>query len=222
MRLRSLSVFSALLLLSSLALAQRGGQAPAPGPQQTAPSSQQQQPGNTTAPADPTAPSVPGLAAPVDPNSYLIGTGDILMIRVWREPELSGPVAVRPDGMFTLPLVGEIKASGLTPEGLKKSLTEALNNYITKPEVMVSVAQVLSKKYYISGEAGRTGPFPLVVPTTILEALSTAGFREFANKKKIIIMRGKDRLKFNYNDVVKGKNMEQNILLQDGDHIIVP
>lgn len=145
------------------------------------------------------------------------------MIRVWGEGELSGPVQVRPDGMITLPLVGEVKASEQTPEQLTNSVSEALSKFINKPQVMVSVQAVLSKKYYMTGEVNRTGPFPLVVPTTIVEALSNAGgFRDFANKKKIVIIRGTQRLKFNYNNYLKGKDLDQNIMIEDGDQVYVP
>jgi polysaccharide export outer membrane protein len=208
------------LLMGATCFAQRNTQPRNPQPQ----GNQQQSNENAPATNEPNTATgnTAALAAPVDPKSYKIGANDVLAIRVWREPELSQAVVVRPDGMFTLPLIGDVKAGGLTPEELKNSLSEALGKYITKPEVTVSVQQVLSKKYYITGEVSRTGMFPLVVPTTVLEALSGAGgFREFANKKKIIIMRGNERLKFNYNDVIKGKNMDQNIYLQDGDHIIV-
>jgi polysaccharide export outer membrane protein len=81
---------------------------------------------------------------------------------------------------------------------------------------------VQSKKYYVSGQVERSGPFPLVTPTTVLEAMSLCGFREWAKKGGIVIMRGSERLKFNYNQVVKGKRLEQNIQLQDGDHVYVP
>lgn len=162
-------------------------------------------------------------AAPVDPKSYIIGPEDILMIRVWREPELSTAVQVRPDGKITLQLVGEIEASGQTPEGLKNKIVDALQEYILKPDVYVSLQSVQSRKYYIMGEVNRTGTFPLVVPTTILEALTNAGgFREYANPKKITVLRKGKNLKFNYNDVVKGKNSEQNVLLEPGDLINVP
>jgi polysaccharide export outer membrane protein len=162
-------------------------------------------------------------AAPVDPKTYVIGPEDILYIRVWHEPELSGGVQVRPDGKFTLPLVGEIQADGLTPEQVTTRLTEALGNFINKPEVVVSLQSVGSKKYFITGEVNRTGVFPLVVPITILEALTSAGgFRDYANPKKIIIMRGSERIKFNYKDVIRGKNTEQNIMIKNGDHIFVP
>jgi polysaccharide biosynthesis/export protein len=160
--------------------------------------------------------------APVDPNTYIIGPEDILMVRVWREPDMSGPVSVRPDGKVTLTLGGEVQAGGLTPQQLGKKITDVLINYINNPQVTVSVQQVNSKRYYISGEVGRVGGFPLVMPTTVLEAMTNAGgFREFANTKKIVILRGTKRLYFNYKDVIKGKNLEQNILLENGDHIVV-
>jgi polysaccharide biosynthesis/export protein len=163
------------------------------------------------------------MAAPIDPRTYVIGPEDILSIHVWREQELSSAVQVRPDGKITLPLIGELEAAGQTPEGLKTKIVEALQEYIVKPEVIVSIRSVLSRKYYITGEVNRPGPFPLVVPTTVLEALSNAGgFREFANTKKITILRKGKLLKFNHNEVVKGKKMEQNIMLENGDFVNVP
>ncbi len=161
-------------------------------------------------------------AAPVDPHTYVIGAGDVLSIQVWKEPEFTRNVQVRPDGKFSMPLIGEITGSGLTPEQLSTSLTEKLSSLLLKPEVMVGLAQVESKKFYISGEVNRPGAYALVMPVTVLEALINAGgLREYANSKNIIIMRGKERLKFNFNEVIKGKKMEQNIPLQSGDYIIV-
>ncbi len=162
------------------------------------------------------------VAAPVDPKSYRIGVEDVLGIRVWREAELSGSVVVRPDGKITMPLAGEIDAAGLTPEQLGQRIAEALSKFLTKPEVIVSVLDVRSKRYYVSGNVLRSGPVPLVTPTTVLQALSSAGLGPWAKKNKIVIMRGTQRLKFNYNEVIKGKKLEQNIFLQDGDHIFVP
>ena len=145
------------------------------------------------------------------------------MIRVWREPELSGPVGVRPDGKISLALIGELEASGMTPEKLAARITEGFSKFVTSPEVMVQVASVNSKKYFITGEVNRTGSFPLVVPTTILEALAIAGgFREWAKPKDVLILRGPKRFHFNYKEVIKGKNLAQNIYLESGDHIIVP
>lgn len=162
-------------------------------------------------------------AAPVDPKTYQIGPEDILQIRVWREPELSSGVQVRPDGKITMPLIGELQAAGSTPEQLRDEIVNKLNEYINKPEVMVSVQSVQSRRYYITGEVNRAGAFALVVPTRVLEALTNAGgFREFANTKKITILRNGKILKFNYNDVIKGKNMDQNIHLENGDYIVVP
>ncbi len=161
--------------------------------------------------------------SPVDPKNYVIGPEDMLLIRVWREPELSGQFPVRPDGRISLPLVNEIQAAGLTPEQLAAAVTQGLGKYMNQPEVSVAVVQVNSKKYFVIGEVLKTGPYPLTVPTTVLEALVTAGgFRDFANPKKIVILRGAQRLKFNYKEVVAGKHTEQNILLESGDKIIVP
>jgi polysaccharide export outer membrane protein len=162
-------------------------------------------------------------AAPVDPKTFVIGAEDILMIRVWREPELSSAVQVRPDGKITLPLVGELQAAGFTPEELKAKVVESLSEFINKPEVMVSLQQVLSRRYYITGGVNRPGTYPLVVSVSVLEALTNAGgFREFANTKKITILRKGKLIKFNYNDVIKGKNLDQNIQVENGDFINVP
>jgi len=173
-------------------------------------------------PPSPSAVPVPAIA-PVDPKTFIIGAEDTLLVQVWREPELSRPVLVRPDGKITLPLIREVQASGRTPDQLAGDIQKALADYIKNPEVTVTVNQVNSKKYYITGEVGRAGAFPLVVPTHVLDALTTAGgFREFANTKKIVVLRNGERLKFNYKEVIKGKNPEQNILLENGDYIIVP
>ena len=164
-----------------------------------------------------------GAAAPVDPKTYQIGPEDVLAITVWREPDVSRLVQVRPDGKITLPLAGELTAGGHTPLQLQEQVTKKLSEFINQPVVNVAVQSVQSKKYYLAGEVNRSGAFPLVVPTTVLEAINSAGgFREFANKGKIVILRGDQRLKFNYNEVIKGKNLKQNIYLENGDHIIVP
>ena len=160
---------------------------------------------------------------PVDPNTYIIGSEDILRVMVWENPNMSGPVTVRPDGMITLPLINDLKAGGITPKQLKDLVTKAYEEFIIKPEVMISVMAVNSKFYYISGEVNRPGQYPLVTAKTVMQALTIAGGpREFANKKNILIIRGPKRYKFNYNDVIKGKNMQQNIYLESGDMINVP
>jgi polysaccharide export outer membrane protein len=177
--------------------------------------------------ATPPNPSTTGtdnntVGAAVDPNKYLIGPEDILFVKVWRETDFTMPVAVRPDGKITMPLIGEVQAAGQTPMQLTKALSELLTKYINNPDVTVFVTDVRSKKYYILGEVNRAGAFPLVTPTTILEALGNAGgFREFANTKKIKILRGDKVFNFNYNDVTRAKHLEQNIFLENGDKIIV-
>jgi polysaccharide export outer membrane protein len=162
-------------------------------------------------------------AAPVDPKAYLIGPEDVISIRVWHEPENSGQFVVRPDGKISVPLIGDILASGITPYQLSLNIAEGLQKIMVHPEVTVGVERVNSKKYYIQGEVNRPGSYPLVIDTTVLEALVNAGgFRDFANTKKIVILRGSERLKFNYHEVTHGKKMEQNILVKPGDQIIVP
>jgi len=163
-------------------------------------------------------------SAPVAvPDSYLIGGDDVLLIRVWNEANLTGYYPVSPDGKITVPLIGDIQASGLTRQQLTRQLTQALSAKLVSPDVTIQIAQVNSKKYYITGEVNRVGFFPMTTPLTVFDALNSAGgFKEFANKGKIVIARGKDRIKFNYLEVLKGKHLEQNILLQAGDTIIVP
>jgi polysaccharide biosynthesis/export protein len=164
-----------------------------------------------------------GPGAPVDPKAYLIGAEDVISIRVWHEPENSGQFVVRPDGKVSVPLIGEIQAAGLTPEKLSLNIAEGLQKIMVHPEVTVGVEKVNSKKYFIQGEVNKPGSYPLVIDTTVLEALVNAGgFREFANTKKIVILRGTERLKFNYHEVTHGKKMDQNILVKPGDQIIVP
>ena len=171
----------------------------------------------------PVGPTPMPTAAPVDPKTFELGPQDILLVRVWREPELSSAVEIRPDGKISLPLIGEIQAAGQTAESLKGKVVELLSEYINKPEVMVSIQAVRSRRYHITGEVNRPGTFPLVVPLTVLEALTAAGgFREFADTKKITILRKGKNMKFNYKDVIKGKNMDQNIFIENGDFIVVP
>ena len=159
---------------------------------------------------------------PVDPKSYVIGPEDILYVQVWREPDITRPVLVRIDGKITLPLIGEVQAATLTPLQLSAKIAQGLSKFMVNPDVVVSIQQVGSKKYYVNGEVNRPGTFPLIVPTTVMEALSNcSGFKEFANQKDILIIRGTKRLHFNYKEYVKGKKPEQNVLLENGDTIVV-
>lgn len=165
----------------------------------------------------------PSSSAGVDPNNYTLGTGDQIGIYVWREPELTMRQTVRPDGKISMPLIGDFNVNGLTPNQIREELTSQLKQYVLNPSIMVEVLAVRSKKFTITGEIGRPGAYPLTGPTTVMDAITNAGgFRDFANRKKITIIRGEERIKFNYNDVIKGKNREQNIELLDGDLIVVP
>ena len=161
--------------------------------------------------------------APVDSSSYKVGPSDVLNIRVWHEQEFSGPVAVHTDGKVTLPLIGDLVVGGMTPVQIEQVIARGLTKYVVKPLVTVTVQEVLSKKYYLDGEVAHVGEYPLVAPTTVLEAISKAGgLRDFANEKKIYILRGEKQIPFNYKDVTHGKHMEQNVQLEAGDHVIVP
>jgi polysaccharide biosynthesis/export protein len=169
---------------------------------------------------NPTSP----VAQPVDPKSYLIGPEDLIRIEVFRDADMSRAVSVRPDGKITLPLVGDLQAEGLTPERLTAQVKEALSQFENNPEVTISVLQVNSKSFTVTGKVNRSGRFPLVTPVRIFDALGlTGGFQDFANTKNITIVRGSQRLTFNYNDFVKGKKeaLDQNIWLQNGDTILV-
>jgi polysaccharide biosynthesis/export protein len=165
--------------------------------------------------------SAPGAA--VDTTTFKIGPQDVLKLVVWRENDFTGLYTVHSDGKFTLPLVGDIQAGGLTAEEVQKNVTTALAKFIVRPNVTVTVQQVYSQKYYMDGQIGRPGEYSLSAPTTVLEAISIAGgLRDFANGKKIYILRKDQRIRFNYKDVIKGKNLAQNIYLPPGDHVIVP
>jgi polysaccharide export outer membrane protein len=169
-----------------------------------------------------TAPISKSAGAPVDSTKYKIGPADVLSVQVWHEPEFSGLMAVHEDGKFTMPLVGDLQAGGKTPIEVQEEIAGSLKKYLTNPLVQVYIQDVGSKRYYIDGFVGRPGEYALVVPTTILEAISKAGGPgDFANRKKIYVLRGDKRIYFNWNDVIKGKHMEQNILLQNGDHIVI-
>jgi len=187
--------------------------------------SQQQTPPEKPTDAPKTLPNstgANGAAPPVDPNTYVMGPEDVISISVFNEQQLTRVESVRPDGKITMPLIGDMQAEGLTPGRLKTQMTQALSTYMNNPDVTITIMAVNSKRYTIAGEVMRPGPVALVLPTHVFDALSGVGFRDFANKKKIVIIRGTKRIKFNYNDVLHGKHLEQNILLEPGDTIYVP
>jgi polysaccharide export outer membrane protein len=174
----------------------------------------------------PTAGAIAKGSETADPN-YMIGPQDVLEIDVWKEAELTRSVPVRPDGKISLPLLNDVQAAGLTPTQLSEELTTELKKFITDPQVTVIVTQINSQRVYILGEMTRPGAYPLLPGMTVLQALSSAGgFTPFASMKKIYVLRSEggkqEKFPFNYKQVVKGKNPEQNIVLKAGDQIVVP
>lgn len=174
------------------------------------------------------ADTLPPRVAQVRPDTYIIGSDDMLAINVWKEPDMSKTVPVRPDGMISLPLLGEIKARGLTPVQLEEQISDLLRKIMSDPQVTVIVTQVNSLSFNIMGQVAKPGYFSLTRPMSVLDAIALCGgFRDFAKQKKIYVLRtgpdGKqERLKFNYKEVIKGKNMAQNIQLQPHDTLVVP
>ena len=165
----------------------------------------------------------------VSKDEYVIGAGDELYISVWKEPDLTRTVPVRPDGKITLPLVGDVQATGLTPRQLEDNLTKQLGSYVSAPSVTVTVQGVHSQKINIVGQVAKPGTYELNgPPMTVLDAIAMAGgLRDFAKGKKIYILRvssdGKqERLPFNYSQVIKGEHMDQNVVLQPRDTLVVP
>ena len=161
-------------------------------------------------------------------GSFVIGDDDLLAVNVWKEPDISRSIPVRSDGRISLPLVGELQATGRTPLQLEQDITSKLRNYIADPEVTVMVQEIHSQKFNILGEVIKPGSYSLEVAATVLDAIAAAGgFRDFADKKGIYILRqnpngGESRIRFNYKNVIKGKNPQQNINLQPRDTIVVP
>ena len=170
----------------------------------------------------------PELLAVDAAGDYVIGVEDLLYISVWKNPDLSREVPVRPDGKITLPLIDDVLAVGLTPTRLKEILTERWKSFITAPEVSVIVTQVNSLKVYMVGEIAKPGILVLKGKTRLLQALSLAGgFTQFADRSKVIVLRAigggnETRLEFNYKRIVSGGSPEDNVVLMPGDTVIVP
>lgn len=164
--------------------------------------------------------------ATTDP-AYIIGPEDVLDISVWKEPDVSRVVPVRPDGRISLPLINDVQAAGLSPQQLAGTLTERLRKYLNEPQVTVIVTAINSQRVFVVGEVLRAGAFPMLPGMTVLQALSSAGgFTTFADVKKIHVVRMRDgkqlELPFNYRAVLKRDRPEQNINLDPGDTTVVP
>ena len=179
------------------------------------------------APAQPAAiaAATDAITAASGPD-YIIGPEDVLHVAVWKEADLTATLPVRPDGKISLPLLNDVQAAGLTPMQLADSLTEKLKKFVASPRVTVVVTSINSKRIYLVGEVSHTGAIPMLPNMTVLQALSSAGLTQFANAKKIYVMRvqnGKqEKLPVNYRKLVKGEQMGQNYMLQPGDTIVVP
>ena len=161
-----------------------------------------------------------------DPN-YIIGPQDVLDISVWKEPEVSRVVPVRPDGRISLPLLNDVQAAGLTPSQLAAQITTSLKKFVTDPQVTVIVSAINSQRVYILGEVTRPGAFPMLPGMNVLQGLSSAGgFTQFAKTKSIYVLRMQDgkqqKFPVNYKEVISGKRPDQNISLKAGDTIVVP
>jgi len=230
-----------IVALSLFVSAQGAAQTP-----QQQPPAQQTPPPPTPAPAAPSGPSgaqtpptVQAVAPPgaqpqtvpttgiQTPPGYVIGPRDTLSVIFWRDKDMSADVSVRPDGMISLPLINEVKAEGLTPDQLRDQVTQRAARYVADPTVSIVVREINSRQVFIVGEVNRPGAYSLMMPTSVMQLISLAGgVREFAKMKDIVILRtqaGKQTaIPFNYKDVMNGKKLTQNILLQPGDTVIIP
>jgi len=181
-----------------------------------------------TAPVAERAEKTPAAAASptVNPDTYVIGAEDSLQITVWKEPSFSGTLPVRPDGMISMVMLGDIRAAGKTPTQLSNDISEKLKKYIQDPVVSVVVLGVNSQKIFLVGEVTHTGPILLTPGMTPLQAIASAGgLTMFANQKHIYVLRGvqgkQQKIPFNYKKALKGDN-SQDIALEPGDTIVVP
>ena len=202
--------------------------------------------GLAQSPAQPSSPQAPAQAVPqveapaavaavpsaapsgvAVPAGYVIGPDDVLDVLYWRDKDMSAEVTVRPDGKVTLPLLNDVQASGLTPEALRVYLMNAAAKFVEDPNVTVVVKAINSRKVFVTGMVAKPGPYSLSAPTTVMQVLAMAGgIQEFADSKNIIVMRTVNgqpvAFRFNYKDVLKRKNLKQNIELKPGDTVVVP
>lgn len=206
MKLKWIAVIAALVVASSFALAQG-----APGQAAVSPASDS----NAAA----------ASASPMD-STYIIGADDVVHIAVWKEADLTATEPVRSDGKISLPLLNDVQASGLTPMQLADSLTEKLKKFVADPRVTVVVTQVNSKRIYLLGEVSHSGPMSITPNMTVLQALASAGISQFANTKKIYLLRNingkKQKYPIPYRKLIKGDEIEHDYPLQPGDTIVVP
>jgi polysaccharide biosynthesis/export protein len=214
---RSVLVFLAMLGIAALCVAQVTKPILTPAPETPAPAA---------APAAAAPPASSPAAAPVDASSYIIGADDVLQVTVWKEQTLSGTFPVRPDGMISMVLLGDVKAAGITPSQLATNLTAQYKKYVQDPLVTVLVQQVNSQRIFMVGEVGHVGPIAITPGMTPLQAIAAAGgLSPYAHKNRIYILRGpqgkQEKIPFNYKAALRGDN-SQNIALQPNDTVVVP
>lgn len=185
--------------------------------------------GNAALGIPPTVPASTGnISIPPLPGSYVVGEADVLRITVWKQPDISQPsVVVRPDGMISVPLVGEVKVSGMTPVQIEATLVTRLTQYVNDPRVTVTVAEIGSKNIYVTGEVHKPGVYPTLGPIDVLQIIAKAGgVTPYARGRKVFVLREvngqKHKLPVNYTNIFHGKNPEQDIALQPGDTVVVP
>lgn len=243
-RMCTAMVFSIATTVTAAAAPQargEGGTQPAaPAPTQTAqppassgaqpvrpPERAQPRPGVQVPPKTPAPWTPPGPVAVPPPPGYVIGPDDVLSIVYWRDTDMTTEVQVRPDGKIALSLINDVDAAGLTPEQLREKLVEASKEYFEDPNITVIVKTINSRKVYIMGQVAKQGPYPLTVPTTVMQLISLAGgLGEYANSDNIRVLRTENgrqmAYRVNYKDLRSGKKLQQNIELKPGDTVIVP
>lgn len=160
-------------------------------------------------------------------DQYCVGESDTLRVVVWKEPDLSGSVVVRPDGQISMPLIRNVQVAGLTTTQIEQQIADKLKEFVKNPQVTVTVQEVRSQKAYVTGEVAKPGAYPLLAPTTILQVIAQAGgFTAFAKRNKIVVLREENghqtRYRFDYQKVIHGEKIEQNITLRSGDTVVVP
>jgi polysaccharide export outer membrane protein len=174
----------------------------------------------------PASQAAPPAAVGAPSNTYVIGPSDVLNITVWKEPTLSSSLLVRPDGMISLPLLGDVLATGLTPLQLADQIASKLKKFVQDPNVSVVVSQIHSKIVYLLGEVGKKGPIEMTPGMTVLEAIGSAGgLTDYANAKKIYILRNEggrnEKIPVKYKQALKG-DRSLDLVLKSGDTIVVP
>jgi polysaccharide biosynthesis/export protein len=234
------AVFGCLMLLVSVCWVGAAPQAARPAPPSSTPARPAPAPSAAQVRAQSPAQSpAEAIQSVFDRDSltpdYRVAPGEVLQVFVWKEPDLSREVRVRPDGYMTVPLIGDIFVVGKTPRGLAAELAQQLGQYLTDPVVTVTLQESIALRFFVVGEVGKPGEFPLLGRTTVMQAFALAGgFREYAKTDEVKILRqelqvtgGRARTQetvvaVNYKALAQGQNLQQDLVLKPGDVIVVP